>query len=206
MDTIQHSLVPEAHRHEPKGATLAPRGHVLVANGDATTRFDAIKGLPAVASVLTASKTNKEDYVSASVLTPDAGVTADTMELRTNGELVLTGPGFYHIAIDANVTRSATTGSTDVYFQFKDNAGKPLSDISHTPLHNKEAGEIRQIALSEFIDVPAGTVKSIFPTVLFEGLQSGTAGVAPKAITDPNWEDLAAIYWRVTKISVEQDI
>lgn len=40
--TIQHRNIPDAERHEVKGASTAPANSVLLANGDGTTSFDRI--------------------------------------------------------------------------------------------------------------------------------------------------------------------
>lgn len=42
---IEHKNIPEAERHEPKGASTATAGQVLTSNGDGTTQFQGIENL-----------------------------------------------------------------------------------------------------------------------------------------------------------------
>ena len=51
---VEHVLIPDVDRHEPKHASTALAGQALVANGDGTTKFeflnyDSLSNVPAVA-------------------------------------------------------------------------------------------------------------------------------------------------------------
>ena len=47
MANVEHSVIADAERHEPKGASTASDGEFLMSNGDTTTQFAFVPGAPA---------------------------------------------------------------------------------------------------------------------------------------------------------------
>ena len=130
--TIQHRNIPDAERHEVKGASTAPANSVLKSNGDGTTSFGRI-GVASLEGSLDSTVAGKHVVTDASggLMTVEAvygrfSVTAGVLDTLVSSRIEITGNTFspdtsgwyvYHAEVISDpmkVLKNVTLG-TDVF-------------------------------------------------------------------------------------------
>lgn len=117
--SIQHNAIPDAQRHEAKGASTATAGQVLKANGDGSTSFVAPNTLSNIniLSTLEAISTTTQNPVAAD--TPyqvvfGSGNSNTEVTVASNGVITINTAGLYLITFDLNFSRANNTGISTV--------------------------------------------------------------------------------------------
>lgn len=113
---IEHKNIPDAERHEPKGASTATAGQVARANGDGSTTFVGatelgaitIGGSPNIASFVTQGPSAVDTPYQ---VTFGAGGGTSDFNVASNGVITFTNNGLYEVDISLNVGRSNSTGT-----------------------------------------------------------------------------------------------
>lgn len=102
---IQHSAIPDAQRHEAKGASTATNGQVLKANGNGTTSFVNPSTLSniTIASSLEAQSTTTQNPLGTDnpyqVLWGSGNSNSDAT-VASNGVITITNAGLYLITVN----------------------------------------------------------------------------------------------------------
>lgn len=116
---IQHNNIPDADRHEAKGASTASLGTVLRANGNGTTSFvtpsslnnvniaSIIEGVSFVTQGPTAVDTPYQVTWGSANSNADVGIAA-------NGTVTILNSGLYFVTFNLNLGRSNATGIATV--------------------------------------------------------------------------------------------
>lgn len=112
---IQHASIADADRHENKHAAGATNGHVLKANGDATTSFVAPNTLANVSissTVESASITNQGPTGTDAPyqVTWGDGSSNSDANIASNGLVTITTAGLYMVTAHLNLGRTGVTG------------------------------------------------------------------------------------------------
>lgn len=112
---IQHRNIPDAERHEAKGAATATSGQVLKANGDTTTSFVNPNTLNNItlSSFLESSSTTTQN--PSAVDTPlqinfGAGASNADVSIAAGGTVTILTAGVFFITLNMNFGRSNNTG------------------------------------------------------------------------------------------------
>lgn len=119
MAIIQHAVIPDAQRHEAKGASTATAGQVLKANGDGTTSFVTPNTLSniSITSTLEAISTTTQNPVAVDTplqVTFGAGNSNSQVTVASNGVITINQAGLYLITFDLNIGRANATGIATV--------------------------------------------------------------------------------------------
>lgn len=111
---IEHKNIPDAERHEPKGASTATVNQIARANGDGSTTFVTPSTLPLV------TLTPVPQVVSTAAQGPTALDTpyqvvfgtggGDHINVASNGVITFLTGGLFHGEVNLNVGRSNNTG------------------------------------------------------------------------------------------------
>lgn len=124
---MEHKLIEDADRHEPKGATLATVGQVMKSNGDGTTYFgfvnrDEIAGtiVKAGYSKLIYAESSASSQQPSATGTPlqvefGAAQSTDDVSLGSTGILTFTTSGQYLLELSYRYGRSTSTGSAILF-------------------------------------------------------------------------------------------
>lgn len=112
---IQHNVIPDAERHEAKGASTAIAGQVLKANGDGSTSFVAPNTLSNIAITSTLEAISTTTQNPAGTDTPYqvvfGGGTSNTQAtVASNGIVTINEAGLYLITVDLNFSRANNVG------------------------------------------------------------------------------------------------
>jgi len=112
--TIQHRLITDAERHEPKGASTATIGQVAKANGDGTTTFVNPATLVNVGLASTIESQNfttqNPSGTDAPMLVVWGSATSDAnVSIATDGTITFLTAGLYFVTFNLNFGRSTTT-------------------------------------------------------------------------------------------------
>lgn len=124
---VEHVLIPDADRHEPKHASTALNRQALVANGDGTTKFafydyDDLVNKPVVAGykqVLYGSS-NASSQAPAATNTPlqiefGAVQNLTDVSLASNGTLTFNTSGDYLLIVFMRFGRTSGTGTAIIF-------------------------------------------------------------------------------------------
>ena len=116
---IQHANIPDAQRHEAKGASAAAANTVLKAVGDGTTAFvdpSTLSNMKIGSRLEAKSTTNQSPALvdtALQVVFGGAVSNADTA-LAANGTVTINTAGLYQVKVDLQVGRSTTTATAKV--------------------------------------------------------------------------------------------
>lgn len=124
---VEHVLIPDADRHEPKHASTALNRQALIANGDGTTKFafydyDDLVNKPVVAGykqVLYGSS-NASSQAPAATNTPlqiefGAVQNLTDVSLASNGTLTFNTSGDYLLIVFMRFGRTSGTGTAIIF-------------------------------------------------------------------------------------------
>lgn len=140
--TIQHVDIPDAERHELKGASTASSKQVPISNGDGTTsfgfiNFDNIVGTPSFSvnyvEELVAFSTVDQNTGGVGVptkITFGSGVTEDNVEVDSSGVIKFNTPSTYTMKFTLAAGRQAGgAASNNLFFRLvRNNTGLAVLD------------------------------------------------------------------------------
>lgn len=112
---IEHKNIPDAERHEPKGASTATSGQVLRSLGSGTTGWSNPSSLSniSIASMLegvsTVSQAPTTTDTPYQVTWGSGGSNAD-VNIASNGVVTISTAGLYLVTFNMNLGRSGNTG------------------------------------------------------------------------------------------------
>lgn len=144
MANIEHKLIEDANRHEPKGASTATLGQSLLSNGDGTTYFgfvsySSISGKPTISGykqiMYAASSASSQDPTA--VDTPlqvefGPAQSLTDVSLASTGVLTFLTAGQYLIELSLRVSRTAASGASTLYTRALYNGAQILASSSTT--------------------------------------------------------------------------
>lgn len=111
----EHRLIPDAERHEPKGASLAANGQVIKSNGDGTTSFANPSTLRNITISSTLEGISTTTQGPSAVDTPyqvtwGSGTSNSDVNIASNGIVTITTAGLYFVTFNLNMGRATNTG------------------------------------------------------------------------------------------------
>ena len=112
----EHRLIPDAERHEVKGASTATNGQVLKANGGGTTSFVNASSLNniTISSVIEGISTTNQGPSATDTpyqVTWGSGTSNSDVNIASNGIVTITTAGLYFVTINMNIGRTGNTGT-----------------------------------------------------------------------------------------------
>lgn len=167
---VEHVLIADADRHEPKHASTALDRQALLSNGDGTTEFsfidyDDITNIPAVAGyrqVLYGSS-NAASQAPAAVNTPlqvefGAAQSLTDVSLSGAGLLTFNTAGDYLITIFLRLGRTTGAGSAILFNRLMFNGVQTLNSNS---VKLNDADIVVPFSTALTVNVPAGTTFAV---------------------------------------------
>lgn len=197
---IEHKNIPDAERHEPKGASTATAGQIARAKGDGTTEFVNTSQLnlittgpaPEIASSITQGPSVVDTPYQ---VTFGAGGGTDDFTVASNGIITFNTSGLYEVDIDLNVSRTTSTGTAIFVARllFNDVAtgltrGVRIdTDTSSVP-----------IKFHQFVPMPAGATIKV--QVMRDSAGANDGGLAPIDPVAAGWGTVPSASVKITKI------
>jgi hypothetical protein len=144
MANIEHKLIVDADRHEPKGASSATVKQALLSNGDGTTYFGFVNysdlsGKPAFKGykqiLYGASAASSQDPTATNTPLGIEFGTAQSLtdaSLDSTGVLTLLTPGDYLFEVSLRLARPIGSGSVILYTRAMYNGAQILASSSAT--------------------------------------------------------------------------
>lgn len=124
---MEHKLIVDADRHEPKGASTAAINQVMKANGDGTTYFGFVNRSELAGTIIKAGY-SKLLYAESSASSQDptatntplqiefgAAQSSDDVSLSSTGVLTFITAGQYLLELSYRYGRTAATGSAILF-------------------------------------------------------------------------------------------
>lgn len=160
---IQHRNIPDAERHEPKGASTATVGQVLASSGSGLTAFINPNTLDNItlSSSLEAISTTSQAPASTDTplqITFGAGSSNSDVSVNGSGTVTILTAGVYFLTFNLSLGRSNATGVSTVLARLLVNdvatgfvqASKIDTSVNIVPFH---ATLLRKFAVNDTIKV-----------------------------------------------------
>lgn len=192
--SIQHSVIADADRHEPKGASTATVKQVVISNGDGTTKFDFVDWsdlankptTPLDVATLSNASTAASQNPSASDTATDVifgtAVTTADVSLDTSGQITFNTGGSFFVQAALNFGRDSGATASIIYVRAIKNGtafGSPIE------LRLNQAVERRTLNLDVLVAATAGdTFKFQFVT---DSAGDGGGGLRQDTPTISGW-------------------
>lgn len=162
--TIQHSVIPDAQLHEPKGIVSAASGKVYVANGAGSGVWQYPSGQRFAELYITSGATTQALTTTAARLDPGTAWTQGVIKGLTttagDGTITLTGTGNYEVAFWISFNTDAVAAGTLYTFYYALDGVLSVRSISVQKL---TAGvDSLNCSAFGFITATAGQVLSIY--------------------------------------------
>lgn len=124
---MEHLVIPDAQRHETKGASTASVGQVLKANGDGTTSFVNPSTLNNTVSTVVLQQGSTVAQAPAALDTAlqinfGASTSNTDIDLSASGTITFLTTGRYQIVIDLSIGRSVLAGDAYLFFRYQLNS------------------------------------------------------------------------------------
>lgn len=192
--SIQHSVIADADRHQPKGASTATARQVLLSNGDGTTKFDSVAfseltGRPTVtisAAVISSASTGASQNPSGAnsntaVVFGPAVSTAD-VSLATTGLLTFVTGGTYLVQADLNFGRDAGTSPSILYVRVLKNG------VAYgNPVELRMSEVVTRRTLSLILVVPASAADTLQFQFVTDSAGDGGGGLRQDTPSAAGW-------------------
>lgn len=126
--TVQHKDIPDAQRHEPKGASTATAGQALFSSGAGATEFRQIDftdiggtptfSLSSVLEIESSSIVNQTTTANTEATVAfGAAVATDNVDLTVGGVLTFLTAGTYFITVDLAAALISGSGGSGVFIK-----------------------------------------------------------------------------------------
>lgn len=197
----EHRLIPDAERHEVKGASTATAGHVLKADGDGTTSFVNPSTLENIEFVSILANSNTATVNPSATDTPvvvgfSSTVSNSDLSINSSGLITVATTGLYHCAFNLNFGRSNNTGTAitlvrlllnDVQFGF-------TQGVTQSATNN-----IRPVRIDLFLSLEAGDELKL--QLMRDSAGTNDGGLFAQAVTDATWGDVPSVFVRFAKVA-----
>lgn len=198
---IQHAVIPDAKRHENKGASTASAGQVLKANGDGTTSFVNPNTL---SNIALGSKLESSSLATQNPSAADTpyqvvwGVASSNSDasIASNGLITITTAGLYLVTIRLSFGKFDDTGVAKLLSRALIN-GSPEGGVSFVQIDSsKDITPVEIVILRSF---------SATDTIAVQIMRDST-GVNDGGLytIDPvvlGWEQAASAAVRIQKVT-----
>jgi hypothetical protein len=195
---IEHNVIPDAQRHEPKHASTATANQVNKANGDGTTKYDfvawsEITGKPSpvgYSSILYGKSTATSQQPSATntALQVEFGAggtsTDGSVTLASNGNLTFNTAGYYALSLFLRFGRTGTSGQAILFNRVLINNVQALSSNSTTI---DAAAQVNPFSATLFITANAGDVWRM--EILRDAAGANDGGLFRTTTSTSGWVD-----------------
>lgn len=175
--TIQHASIPDAQRHEPKGASTATSGQALFSTGSGATTFRSIDwsdvgGTPtfsAVAELVITSYDNSSQTTNVKEvpvqITFGAALAGDGVDLDADGTVTFNDIGTFIVIIDLFAGKTSGSGHTKMFLK-QEFAGATFGPIQTVRFRSDDNGAINKVTLFSIVEVTSSpqTYKVSFAT------------------------------------------
>lgn len=196
----EHRLIPDAERHEPKGASTASAGYVLKANGDGSTDFVDPLTLENIEVVSTISNFNSANINPSStdvavVAGFSSTVSNSDITIDSSGLMTVATTGLYNIAFNLTFGRSNSTGTAitlarllinDVQFGF-------TQSIVQAATSNT-----RPVRIDLLLELTAGDQLKV--EIMRDSAGVNDGGLLAQAVTLGTWGDVPSYFVRASRI------
>lgn len=197
----EHRLIPDAERHEPKGASTATAGHVLASNGDGSTSFVDPLTLENIEVVSTLSNFNSANINPSGTDTPvvagfSSTVSNSDITMDSSGLITVNATGLYNFNFNLNFGRSSSSGTAitvarllinDVQFGF-------TQGIVQTATANT-----RPVRIDLFLELTAGDQLKV--QVMRDSGGTNDGGLLAQAVVNSAWGDVPSYFVRASRVN-----
>lgn len=196
---IEHRNIPDAQRHEPKGASTAAAGTVLSANGIGGTEFVDPRTLDNTLTSVVLEAANYSDQVPVALdtayqVTFGSPQSNTDITLAADGSITINTTGYYLAVLNVNFGR--TTGAGEAYLLLRVTVnGTPTGFVQGAKLPDEN--QFAPIQLQMEGTFSAGTVFRIQILRDSVGIDNGGLyGVNPNTV---GWDNIPSAWIRVKK-------
>lgn len=196
---IQHSNIPDAQRHEPKGASTATAGQVAKANGDGTTTYVAPNTLNNVTTTTVLESGNTSNQLPVATDTPiqiafGSPVSGTDITLAADGSITFNTTAYYHAQLNVNFGRSSGAGEAIMLLRATVN-GTATGFVQSVKLPDANTFIPLQVETEGYI--PAGTIYRVYVMRDSTGINNG--GLYAFNPTLAGWDDAPSAWIRIRK-------
>lgn len=197
----QHRLIPDAERHEPKGASTAIAGHVMTSIGGGETSFVSPLTLANIELVSTISNLNSSNINPSSTDTPiiagfSSTVSNSDISMDSSGLITINTSGMYSFSFNLNFGRSNNTGTAitlarllinDVQYGFSQGV------VQATTSNN------RPVRIDMLLKLNASDQLKV--QVMRDSAGQNDGGLIAQAVTNVDWGDVPSYFVRASRIN-----
>lgn len=170
---VEHLAIPDAQRHEPKGAYAATAGHALFALGGDVTEFRQIDfaditGTPsfalAMVEELNAPSTTDQTVSAANAsaqISFGPAQTVTNIDLSAAGTITFLTTGTYILLTELAACKVSGAASTRLFFRERLNAAE-IDKASCVRFNGGDTGNQRPVFFQTVIEATAGDTYDIF--------------------------------------------
>lgn len=207
---IEHAVIPDAQRHEAKGADTASNGEALFANGDGTTTFRGIdftdvSGTPsfslAFTEELNAGSTTDQTVSTSNTplqITFGGAQTLDNVAVASGGNVTFLTDGTYVLMLELATTKISGASGTRLFFR-EVYDGVEIDKITSVRYKGSDNDTFNIVTTTTVIEAEAGKVYSLW----MASDTNNTVGLVSDSFTVTGWghSDTYSAHLRVYRFS-----
>ena len=197
---MEHKDIPDAQRHEPKGASTATAGQVLKANGDGTTSFSTINvgGYQQVFSAYSTAATQNPSAVDTALQVEfGSAITAADASIATDGTVTFNTAGKFLVTLFLRFGRTAGAGTAILLNRLVFNGAQLLRSNA---IAMTDATATIPFSATILLDVTAGNTLKAELARSSAGINNG--GLVRTSSTVAGWNDSPSASIVVSKLVV----
>jgi len=196
---MEHSVITDPDIHEPKGASTATTGQILVSNGDGTTSWVGANTLDII-SHSSISNSSSAIIAPSAVDTPVVASFGSTVSnadvtMDSSGVITINTDGYYEFTFNFNFGRTTSTSTAYVLARLLVNDA-PFGFVQGCSLSSNNNSRPSQANLGMSL-VDGDTLKI---QVMRDSAGQNDGGLHPIAVVDAGWGDVPSYWARVVKV------
>ncbi len=194
---VQHRDIPDAQRHEPKGASTASAGFVLSGNGDGTTSFVDPVSLTNVELATSLVSQSMVDQSPSAVDTPlqvvwGTGASNENVDVASNGMITFLDSGLYFVSFNLNFGRTSGAGTAILVARWLYN-GVQSGVVHKFSLSDATAS----VPFSEGMFIKADDGDTIVCEIMRDSAGIDNGGLFHTDVTDATWANAPSASVRI---------